>query len=277
MRTTRTGTCVPQGKQYHIQVGSGELAPYVLLPGDPGRVPVLGRSWQEYKEVASHREFRSATGRVGNAPIAACSTGVGGPSTEICVTELANVGCHTFLRVGTTGSIQESIRCGDIIISAGAMRRDGPSDAYAPKEYPAIASHDVIMALVEACEALGFTYHLAITCTVPSFYCGQGRLGFSGFSAKGQQEMVRELQNLRIANFEMESATIMILASIYGLRAGAACVVIADRVRDEWNPEGGAAEERLGKLAALAVEKLFAWDQIRLEKNKKVFFPSLLK
>lgn len=265
----------PGGKQYHVRVGEGELAPYVLLPGDPGRVPMLGQYWDEYTEVASHREYRSATGRVGNAAIAACSTGIGGPSTEICVTELANVGCHTFLRVGTTGSIQEHIRCGDVIISTAAMRRDGPSEYYAPKEYPAVASYDVVMALVEACEKLGFNYHLGITCTVSSFYCGQGRPAFRNYGTRGQEGLITELQNLGITNFEMETGTLFTLASIYGLRAGTACVVIGDRVRDEWQPEG--AEEKLGKLAASAIQKLHAWDKIRMEKGKRVLFPSLLK
>ncbi len=32
-------------KQYHIQLDDGDSAPYVLLPGDPGRVKIVADTW----------------------------------------------------------------------------------------------------------------------------------------------------------------------------------------------------------------------------------------
>src|SRR5437763_1893769 len=91
------------GKQYHLQLGVGDLGPTVLLPGDPGRVPVLAAAWDSAEDVAYHREYCSMRGSYQGIITSACSTGIGGPSTEIALNELAAVGCNTFLRLGTTG------------------------------------------------------------------------------------------------------------------------------------------------------------------------------
>src|SRR5689334_18488509 len=102
------------GRQYHLHLSPGDMAPTVLLPGDPARVPVLAQAWDEAIEVADHREYRSMRGTYHGTPVSACSTGIGGPSTEIAVNELAQIGCTTFLRLGTTGGLQERIHCGDV-------------------------------------------------------------------------------------------------------------------------------------------------------------------
>ena len=65
---------------YHIQVRPGEISEYVLLPGDPGRVPVIAELWDEGREIAYHREFRVWSGKVNGRPISACSTGIGASS-----------------------------------------------------------------------------------------------------------------------------------------------------------------------------------------------------
>jgi uridine phosphorylase len=66
---------------YHVRVRKGEPAPYVLMPGDPDRVPKLARFWDEAYEVSFHREYRVWNGKIGKASVTACSTGIGAPST----------------------------------------------------------------------------------------------------------------------------------------------------------------------------------------------------
>ena len=78
------------------------------------------------------------------------STGIGGPSASIAIDELAQLGVRTFLRVGTTGAIQPHVDVGDVIVTTGAVRLDGASTHYAPIEYPAVAHHEVVNALVAA-------------------------------------------------------------------------------------------------------------------------------
>jgi uridine phosphorylase len=205
-------------------------------------------------------------------PIGACSTGIGGPSTEIAVVELAAVGCSTFLRLGTTGGLQERIRCGDVIISSASIRWDGASMSYAPQSYPAAASYEMVLALIEACERLAVTYHVGVSATVASFYAAQGRPSYQEYEGQ-DPDRVEQLRAMGVVNFEMESATIFTLASLFGLRAGAACVVIADRFRNEFRTEG--ADELLARLGAETAVALAAMDDQKRQVGKRWYFPGL--
>lgn len=260
------------GKQYHLHLAEGDLPRTVLLPGDPGRVPVLAQVWDESTEVASHREFRSARGTYRGVPIGACSTGIGGPSTEIALNELAAIGCDTFIRLGTTGGLQEYMRVGDVVISTASIRWEGASDSYAPPEYPAAASYEVVLALIEACERLGLAYHLGVSASTSSFYAGQSRPAHRDFRGH-VPERVEQVQAMGVTNFEMEAATIFTLTSLFNLRGGAACVVIADRFRNEFRPEG--ADQTLAQIGAEAVVALAGMDERKRRAGKQWYFPSL--
>lgn len=260
------------GQQYHLQVAAGDMAPTVLLPGDPARVPILARAWDEATAVADNREYRSMRGTYRGRPIAACSTGIGGPSTEIAINELAAVGCTGFLRLGTTGGLNERIHCGDIIITTAAIRWDGASTSYAPEGYPAAASYEVVLALVEACERLTLRYHVGVSATVASFYAAQSRPSFGGYAGM-DADRVDRLTAMGVLNFEMEAATVLTLCSLFGLRGGAACVVIADRVRNEWRPAG--ADEVLARLGAETVAVLSEHETWKQQAGKAWYFPGL--
>ena len=127
--------------QYHLKLVPGDVAPCVLLPGDPGRVPVVASYWDEAREVARNREYVTYTGTYRGAPISCTSTGIGAPSTAIALEELARVGATTFVRIGTCGSLQTRARVGDLAIFDSAARYDGASRLYAPLEFPAVADH----------------------------------------------------------------------------------------------------------------------------------------
>jgi uridine phosphorylase len=261
------------GRQYHVHLAEGDLAPTVLLPGDPGRVPVLARAWDTAEDVAYHREYRSMRGSYRGVPISACSTGIGGPSTEIALNELAAIGCTTFLRLGTTGGLQERMRVGDIAISTASIRWDGASAAYAPDVYPAAASYEVVLALMEACERLGSRYHLGVSASTASFYAGQSRPAYGGYEGIAL-DRVERLQSMGVVNFEMEAATVFTLCSLFKLRGGAACVVIADRFRNEFRP-GSWADELLAKIGAEAAAILAGMDGLKRAAGKEWYVPTL--
>ena len=87
--------------QYHTKLNTGDVAPYVLLPGDPKRVQVVASYWDEAHQVADNREHVTYTGTYKGMPISCTSTGMGCPSTAIAMEELARTGARTFLRIGT--------------------------------------------------------------------------------------------------------------------------------------------------------------------------------
>ena len=70
------------------------------------------------------------------------------PSTAILVEELAKIGAGTFIRVGNSGAIADAVQLGDYVISTGAIRDDGTSKTYVVPEFPAVASYEVVSALV---------------------------------------------------------------------------------------------------------------------------------
>ncbi len=263
-----------EGYQYHIACRPGDVARYVLLPGDPERVPKISSLWDEAEEIAFHREYRTHTGRYKGVQISVTSTGIGGPSSAIAVEELATIGADTFIRVGSTGAIQPGMEIGDLIIARAAVRLEGTSKQYVRVEYPAAADLEVTLALIEAAESLGVRYHLGITASTDSFYLGQGRPGLKGYFPSFAKNILDDLRQANVTNFEMEAATLFTLASIYGLRAGCVCAVFANRVTNEF---GKAGEKEAALVASEAVKILAEWDEEKEKAGKKVWFPGLRK
>ncbi|GAA0201380.1 nucleoside phosphorylase [Haladaptatus pallidirubidus] len=258
--------------QYHIEVGEGDVADAVLLPGNPERVDTITQFWDSADEVAYHREYRTATGTYEDAPISVTSTGIGSPSAAIAVEELARIGADTFIRVGSCGAIQPEMNVGDLVITTGGVRQEGTSDEYVREEYPAVADYEVVSALVAAAERLGYDYHTGITMSADSFYAGQGRPGFEGFSAEGGDELVSHLKNANVKNIEMEASAILTIANIYGLRAGAVCSVYANRETGEFRTEG---ESRAAETATLAVKLLAQMDEQKAAAGVDRWHPGL--
>ena len=139
-------------RQYHHEVTDDEVADSVLLPGNPERVTKVTDMWETATEVASHREYRTATGRYQETPISVTSTGIGGPSMGIAVEELARVGAETLIRVGSCGTVRSDIAVGDLVITSGATRGEGTSTEYIDESYPASADYEGIGATVAAAE-----------------------------------------------------------------------------------------------------------------------------
>lgn len=263
------------GKQYHIACEQGDLAEYLLVPGDPDRVPKIANFWDSAKEVSSNREFRSFTGTYKRVPVSALSSGIGPACMAIAVNEAANIGVNTFIRIGSTGAIQPSVACGDVVLSSAAVRLDCTSNCYIMPEYPALANYEVLLALIEAAESLGIrNYHVGVTATTADFYAGQNR------PIKTQRNLetanlLPTLQKAGVLNVEMETATLYTLASLYGLRAGAVCAVYNSHVTNEFKP--GAGEETAIRIANEATKILSEWDAKKKKSKKSCFFPSLLK
>ncbi|MGC8543466.1 MAG: uridine phosphorylase [Vulcanisaeta sp.] len=262
-------------KVYHLMAGPGDVAPYVLTPGDPDRVPRIAKYWDTARAVATHREYVTYTGTYKGAPISAVSTGIGGPAAAIAIEELLALGAHTFIRVGTTGALQEWIKIGDVIINTGAVRFDGASNAYAMPEYPAVASYDVVLALITAAESLGVRYHVGLTASTADFYVGQGRPTYSNYIPPWNKDIVNTLSSMNVLNFEMEAATIYTIANIHGARAGGIMAAIANRKTNEFVPDAG-VEDAI-RVANEAVRILYEWDSIKSNMGLKYLTMNVIK
>ena len=111
-----------------------DIAPNVVVMGDPNRVIAGSKLLQNAKEVGSYREYLTITGSYRDKYITLCSHGVGASGASVCFQDLFRAKVKNIIRAGTCGSLQAHIKDGDIIISTSAVREDGTTPALAPIE-----------------------------------------------------------------------------------------------------------------------------------------------
>lgn len=200
--------------QPHILCTQGDIAPNVILPGDPGRVLRIAKLLDSGKEISFNREFRVFTGKYKNKPITICSTGIGGPSTAIAMEELISLGAKNFIRVGSCGANQSKIKIGDLIISDSVVREDHTCLDYVPLQYPAIADPDIFQIMKKVSEKLKFKYYAGPTVTVDALY-----------SPKTKEIKYFWMKYNTLAQ-DMETGTVLTLARIKGVKAGVVLLVV---------------------------------------------------
>ncbi|MGX5681234.1 nucleoside phosphorylase [Schumannella luteola] len=215
---------LPTDRQHHIQVAEGEVGKYVFLPGDPGRCEPIARLFDDPVLVAKNREYETWTGYLDGEKVSVTSTGIGCPSAAIAMEELVKVGADTFIRVGTSGSMQPSIPPGDLGVISGAIRDEGTSSHYLPIEFPAVADIDVTRALAIGARSLGANVHIGISQSKDSFY-GQHEPGRMPVAKRLQDRWSAWMAGGAICS-EMEAAALYIVAATLGVRAGGIMMIM---------------------------------------------------
>ena len=154
----------------HLPIRFGEVARYVIVPGDPNRIPIISKYLDNVEFQGQEREFNASRGTYKDEEVSVVSTGVGCPSTALAVEELVHIGAEVFIRIGTSGAVDGSAKKGDMFIATGAVRDDGTSKQYMPIEFPAIASHDVVINLINASKSLNIETKVGICQSKDSFF-----------------------------------------------------------------------------------------------------------
>ena len=234
--------------QAHLMVDEGDIAPYVLLPGDPNRVLRIGEKMDSFREVAYNREFRTITGSYEGIPITVTSSGIGGPSAAIAVEELANSGAKVVIRVGSCGAYSSSIGVGDVVIPAGVVKEDGTSKAYVSSSYPAIPDLQVLCALAKAAQDLNIPFHTGVGLSHDVFYARSA-------------ESIKSWSEQGVIAADMESASVLTVGRMRSLQAGAVLAVVSayDEIFRPWigvkdyatEAKSGAGEAALGEERAI--------------------------
>ena len=231
--------------QPHLLCQKNDIAPYVLLPGDPNRVLRMAKLLDEFKEISFNREFRVITGKYKNIPITICSTGIGGPSTAIAMEELINLGAKIFIRVGSCGAVQPEIKIGDIVISEAVIREDHTSLDYLPIQFPAIADREIVNALEETAKRLKIRHFIGPTLSLDALY-----------SEKNKQ-LKNFWRKFGCLAQEMEAGTVFVLAKFKKVKAGAIFLVI-NKINERKIEKGitrYAFEGKIGKGKFIEMEK----------------------
>ncbi len=253
----------PNGSIYHCNLLPEQLGDTVFLVGDPGRVPVVASFFDRVDFKTQNREIATHTGEKNGKRVSVISTGMGTDNIDIVVSELdalVNIDLvqkqiraeHkqlTFIRLGTSGSLQEDIPADSFLASTHGLGFDGLVHYYAGAEHlsdnlfieafmeqtawnprlprPYLVEADSV--LVEKAKNLGF--YSGVTATATGFYGPQGRILRLGVSDDQLNEKLSafRFEGHKITNFEMETSGIYGLSHLLGHRAITVNCVIANR------------------------------------------------
>lgn len=249
------------GYQYHTHVKKGDVGRYVILTGDPGRCETISHLFDNPRFVAYNREYNTYTGTLDGELVTVMSHGIGGASTAIAVEELYKCGADTFIRMGTSGGMQDDVVGGDIVIASGAIRAEGTSKEYAPIEYPAVASFEVVNALVQGAQTAGANYHVGVVQCKDSFF-GQHEPETKPVGHELLWKWDAWIKCGALCS-EMESSTLFIVGNYLRCRTGAVMLVVANQERAKKGLPNPQVHEMdmVYKTTIDAVRRLIAMDK----------------
>lgn len=200
----------------HIAAAPGEIAPHVLMPGDPRRAQrIAERFFDAPRLVTDVRGILGFTGTHRGRPITAMASGMGMPSMSIYATELAReYGAERIVRVGTMGTLQPAtIALGDVVIASSAHTDSAMSGFRAPGLHLSLApAYPLLRAAADAAAASGARVHVGPVFSSDAFY-------------HPRPELETSLTALGTLGIEMEAAGLYDVAAAEGFEALAICTV----------------------------------------------------
>jgi uridine phosphorylase len=202
---------------------------------------------EKSEPIAKNREFHSYRGYYKELEVGVLSTGVGSPGAAVCAEEAIRAGSRILLRVGTAGSLQEDVVDGDLVITQGAVRRDGTSAQLLPKDYPALADLDVVGALWQVTQGGQRRVHRGVVVTSDAFYGGVVDLGLDALAQAGALCV------------EMECAAIFSVAMLRRAQAAAILAIDGDARKASdgaYNPHRRVVKEAISREIEYALEAI---------------------
>lgn len=270
------------GKPALTGIDPSRIGDYVILTVrdplcayDDDPAAQIARQLDDNELAAQSGMFTTYSGTYQGAKITIVSGGSGSPEAELILHEfLENTQASTYIRVGGSGGMHESVRPGDIVISRGVVRDEGLTHAYIAPSYPAAASYEVVMALVQASIDLDVRFHVGITRSSDSDFCGVGRPSVGGYMQPRHLEVIDYYRRAGVLNGDRESAAIVTLATLFGRRGGSICSV-ADNIVTGEKFNAGAGHDVAVQVALHGLAVLHRMDQEKSAANQHFWTPSL--
>ena len=194
-----------------------QLAPNVVVVGDPERARAMGERLEDAHELARNREYVSIGGTYHGVPVTVVSHGVGGPGAGVAFEELCRGGAHRIIRAGTAGGLQPEVSDGAVVVVTAAVREDGLSDLLVPPGFPAVADARLTVALEDAARSAGVgddRLHRGVVYSNAAFY-SHDVLG----------SRLELWQRAGCVAVEMEAAALFVIAGLHGVAAAAVLAV----------------------------------------------------
>lgn len=250
------------GMMLHTNLTRADVGGYAFLPGSPQRVERIARYLDNPRFVKVNREHETWEGYLEGERVLVTSTGMGGPSTVIALEELSRLGAHTFIRVGTCATTCEQVDRGDVVIPSAAVRLEGTSMHYAPLEFPATPSLDILDALRAAAEEAGYPTRVGTIITRDAFYTqSEAALKPIGYELAPKWEAFKMLGSIAT---EMECAPLFIAGASIGVRTGGVLVCATTMRKGEDNTKYPMSyEPRAIEVAVAAMRRVILADRAK--------------
>ena len=270
----------PDGSIFHLHLLPHQISDIILLVGDPGRVEMVSKNFDQIEYKVQNREFATHTGTFNNTKVSVVSTGIGTDNIDIVINELdalVNIDLkervqkkeHTklkLIRIGTSGALQEYIPVDSFVLSQFGLGMDGLLHFYKHhfKEEEEILNEFIqqtgwaaplntpylVKGSTELFEKLKDGMHSGITATACGFYGPQGRRLRLDMAIDGLNEKLTafHFKDHKVTNFEMETSALFGLSKLLGHEAITACAIIANRIKKEYSKDYKVTVDKLVKI-----------------------------
>ncbi len=231
----------------HIGAADGQVAPRVLLPGDPLRAAWIADTFLEDAQCySSVRAMSGFTGTYRGEPISVQGTGMGMPSASIYVTELiTEYAVRQLVRVGSCGALSEDLAVRDVVLAISASTDSSMNRIrFEGLDYAATADFSLLRAAYDAAQDAGLSTTVTQIFSADSFY-------------SDRPELLSRLVEYGVKAVEMEANALYTLAAKHGRQALAICTV-SDHIVTGEQTTAQQREQTFSDMVAIALEAMLA-------------------
>jgi len=231
----------------HIGAEPGQIAPRVLLPGDPLRAKWIAETYLDDATCYSTvRNMLGYSGTYRGEPISVQGTGMGQPSASIYASELIrDYDVQQLVRVGSCGAVSESLEVRDVVLAISAATDSSMNKVrFEGLDYAATADFGLLRAADQAASALGLTPTVAQVFSADSFY-------------SDRPELLTRMAEYGVVAVEMECNALYTLAAKHRRRALTVCTV-SDHVLTGAETTADERERTFAEMVAIALEAMLA-------------------
>ncbi|MCW2760547.1 MAG: purine-nucleoside phosphorylase [Marmoricola sp.] len=232
----------------HIGAAPGQIAPTVLLPGDPLRARWIAETFLD--EATCYSEVRGMFGFTGTwhgQPVSVQGSGMGQPSMAIYVNELfQDYDVRRVVRVGSCGAVAERVALRDVVIASGACTDSSMNRLrFHGLDYAPVADFGLLRAAHDAAMARDdVTAHVGLIFSGDTFY-------------SPRPELVKPMVDHGVLALEMEASALYTLAASYGRKALAICTV-SDHIVTGEETTSQEREQTFGPMVEIALSAALA-------------------
>lgn len=205
----------------HIACEPGDIAPLVIMPGDPKRAERIAKTrMDDVRLVSDVRGIGAWTGTVDGVPMTAMASGMGVPSLSIYATELfSQFGVERIVRVGTCGGISDKVAVRDVIVASSAHTNSAVSTIDLPGVTLSLAaSYDMLRGAVDKARSGERAVHVGSVYTSDFFY-------------SSRMDIIPALDKLGTLGVEMEAAGLYACALAHA-REALTVLTVSDHLKD---------------------------------------------